>query len=124
MAVTGAAFGQGSGIVGSENYGCTGTETSLSSCTMSTSSQCSHIQDAGVICSDSCPEEGKIRLNDGATENVGRVEVCKNSIWVAICDVNWCEADAKVVCTELGYSENSEMLTSFESLVYLCTLIH
>ena len=63
-----------------------------------------------MICSAFCPTEGEVRLFGGSVESEGRVEVCKNSIWVTICDTNWCEVDARVVCRQLGYSDNSELL--------------
>ena len=48
-------------------------------------------------------KNGSIRLGDGATLR-GRVEVCINSTWFAICDHHWTKDEAKVVCSQLGYS--------------------
>ena len=45
----GAPFGQGTGPVFLRNVGCTGTESSLLSCSHRSGS-CSHFQDAGVVC--------------------------------------------------------------------------
>ena len=53
IAVSRAAFGQGSGLVYLYNLGCGGYESSLLSCSHSgirTSSWCSHSRDAGVVC--------------------------------------------------------------------------
>ena len=50
IAVFNAAFGQGSGPVLLSNVGCTGTESSLLSCSRSGNSFCSHYSDAGVVC--------------------------------------------------------------------------
>ena len=35
---------------------------------------------------------------------IGRVEVCVNGSWGTICSYFFDDADAKVVCRELGYS--------------------
>ena len=107
-AVSGGLFGQSSFPVGSEGYQCTGTESSLTSCPYSTSSTCSHHQDAGVICLDSCPTEGAVQLVGGTGNSSGFVQICRNNVWGYVCDYNWCSNDADVLCTQLGYSPNRE----------------
>ncbi len=54
-----------------------------------------------------CPE-GDIRLLEGSTALEGRVEVCINSAWSRVCEAGYDNADAKVVCTQLGYSSVGE----------------
>ena len=49
------------------------------------------------LCSD-----GDIRIPGGGSS--GRVEVCVNKTWGAICDSLWSYTDASVVCKQLGYS--------------------
>ena len=51
-----------------------------------------------------------IRLVGGHTYNEGRVEVFRPKVgWGAMCDANWNDNDAKVVCRQLGFpSENAE----------------
>ena len=51
-----------------------------------------------------CPE-GDIRLLEGSTPLEGRVEVCNDNIWSRICDSNWNNVDARIVCRQLGFSD-------------------
>ena len=48
-------------------------------------------------------ENGTIRLQ-GGTQTQGRLEVCVNGTWGTVCSDFWDNADASVVCTQLGYS--------------------
>lgn len=48
--------------------------------------------------------EGTIRLADGVFDQQGRVEICTNGIWGTICDQGWDDADARILCRDLGYT--------------------
>ena len=50
-------------------------------------------------------EEGAVRLRNGTTEREGRVELCLNGIWGTVCDDNWNDNAATVVCRQLDFSE-------------------
>uniref|UniRef100_K1RT07 Lysyl oxidase-like protein 2 n=1 Tax=Magallana gigas TaxID=29159 RepID=K1RT07_MAGGI len=43
-----------------------------------------------------------IRLVNGNTTSMGRIEVVTNGVWSTICDSNWDHDDATVVCKQLG----------------------
>lgn len=49
-------------------------------------------------------EEGSIRLRNGSQTTVlaGRVEICINHQWSAICNEGWSDLDAIVACRQLG----------------------
>ena len=48
--------------------------------------------------------EGTFRLVGGSIEQEGRVEVCYNGVWGTICDSNWGQIDAYIVCRQMGYN--------------------
>ena len=105
---------------------CRGNEDSLFDChrnVFSVTSSCSnHKYDLGLKCERkiyftyiyvkiiSCVfslalcTDGTVRLQ-GGTQIQGRVEVCVNRTWGTICSDFWDNADASVVCTQLGYSQ-------------------
>ena len=48
-------------------------------------------------------EHGEVRLVGGNSSR-GRVEICIGGRWGTICNDQWDEDDATVVCTQLGFS--------------------
>ena len=51
-----------------------------------------------------------VRLIDGPINSAGRIEYCDNDQWHAICDMQWGDSEAQVVCTELGFPSASTKL--------------
>ena len=54
--------------------------------------------------------DGTVRLAGGSSSNEGRVEICQSREWKTICDNNWSENEARVVCRQLGYSDQGDRL--------------
>uniref|UniRef100_A0AAY5K703 Neurotrypsin n=1 Tax=Esox lucius TaxID=8010 RepID=A0AAY5K703_ESOLU len=98
-------FGSGSGLFHYERLGCRGDESSVSQCRSRTfvTGDCSHGNEAGVVCA---PPEGNgppLRLVGGEEEFEGRVEVFHGGRWGSVCDDQWDDQDAEVVCRHLGF---------------------
>ena len=58
-----------------------------------------------VVCN-----HGDVRLVGGTTVREGRVELCFGFQWVTICDNEWDNSDASVVCGQLGYSLQGKVI--------------
>ncbi|XP_030833785.1 deleted in malignant brain tumors 1 protein [Strongylocentrotus purpuratus] len=125
-----AQFGEGSGPILLDDVLCTGDEATLTVCPHPPFKQhnCGHTEDAGVICfttgtTRETPTPAgflvDVRLVGGNVPSRGRVEVSNSyGQWGTICDPNWTQADANVVCGILGYdgalsySNNAEYVQS------------
>uniref|UniRef100_A0A3B4ELN4 SRCR domain-containing protein n=1 Tax=Pygocentrus nattereri TaxID=42514 RepID=A0A3B4ELN4_PYGNA len=111
-ALSDAHFGPGSGPIWMDNVHCSGSESTLKKCSSLESSKhdCDHSKDAGVICSE--------KINDyilgvrlvGGSRCSGRVEMLHGETWSTVCDADFDQQDAEVVCRELGCGLPVEVL--------------
>ncbi|XP_034537112.1 neurotrypsin [Notolabrus celidotus] len=99
-----AHFGPGSGPIWLDGVECSGNELSLDECPRNEWGQhtCQHLEDAGVSCNPHT--DGAVRLIGGGSHMEGRVEVYHQGEWGSVCDDNWTELNAEVVCRQLGFS--------------------
>ena len=103
-----AYFGRGSGPIYFDEVACIGDETSIFDCPHIIRHDCSHYEDASVICSNAQCSDGDIRLIGGSSMYEGRVEVCYRGSWGTVCDNLWNVPDAQVTCRKLGYGIEGE----------------
>uniref|UniRef100_A0A8C6WFS8 SRCR domain-containing protein n=1 Tax=Neogobius melanostomus TaxID=47308 RepID=A0A8C6WFS8_9GOBI len=114
MSITEAKFGQGSDPIWFDNVQCSGNESSLLQCQHNGlgSHDCTHTEDAGVVCSgrivlsgyilfNSYLPEGQIRLVGGSSPCSGRIEIYHADEWRTVCDDHWDWSDAAVVCRQI-----------------------
>ena len=59
-----------------------------------------------------------VRLANGATESVGRLEVRYNGTWRGVCSDNFRSVDANVACTQLGYERGASLVQRQAQLFY------
>ncbi|XP_075889636.1 neurotrypsin isoform X1 [Nelusetta ayraudi] len=105
-----AHFGQGSGPILLDAVRCSGNELSMDQCPHGQWEQhnCDHMEDAGVSCSPYT--DGVVRLVGGDSPWEGRVEVFHNGDWGTVCDDHWSQQHAQVVCRQLGYRGQAEVV--------------
>lgn len=47
--------------------------------------------------------DGSIRLVGGSAESTGKLEVCVEGVYGAICNQNWTNLGSEVACSQLGF---------------------
>ncbi|XP_048460502.1 deleted in malignant brain tumors 1 protein-like [Rhincodon typus] len=96
----GAYFGEGNGPIWNYIYTCIGNELRLTDCPIESSGhhECTHRNDANVICSG---EDWQLRLANGNSICEGRVEVYYDGVWGRVIDTEWNLNEAEVVCRQL-----------------------
>ncbi len=52
-----------------------------------------------------CTVEASVRLVGGNESTEGRVEYCRDNLWVSVCRDSWDHKDAQVVCRQLGFGQ-------------------
>ncbi|XP_053544367.1 deleted in malignant brain tumors 1 protein [Ictalurus punctatus] len=92
-----AHFGEGSEEIWIHDLYCRGYESTLNNCSSQQGHSCDYIHNAGVICSGE-----NLRLSAGPHRCSGRVEVLHGGSWSTVCDADFDQQDAEVVCRELG----------------------
>ena len=50
--------------------------------------------------------DGAVRLVDGKTPNEGRLEICYFNHWATVCDDEFNNVAASIVCQQLNYSSD------------------
>ncbi|NXM36729.1 CD6 protein, partial [Oxyruncus cristatus] len=93
-----SAFGRGHGPILRDELGCGGHERHLWECPAAPEHDCSHKEDAGVVCS----EHQEWRLSGGRDGCAGRLEVFFRGTWSTVCDSSWYQLESMVLCRSLG----------------------
>ncbi|XP_056011221.1 deleted in malignant brain tumors 1 protein-like [Ostrea edulis] len=99
-----AYFGQGPGPIWLDDVTCTGNENSLLNCRIKPwgVQNCMHNEDVGVDCNAGQVANIPLRLVNGSDAYSGRIEIQVNNTWGTICDDEWNEKAARVVCNIKG----------------------
>ena len=64
---------------------------------------CLCIADSNFSCTD-----GDVRLVGGLSSADGRVELCHDNHFGTVCEENWTNEEAGIVCSQLGFSKEGE----------------
>ena len=70
-----------------------------------------------------CTQES-IRLVNGDIAQEGRLEVCIDNVWGAVCGQEWNKIDALVACRELGLGVGGTHTYTNRSPKYSCSPVY
>uniref|UniRef100_A0A674CWN5 Lysyl oxidase homolog n=1 Tax=Salmo trutta TaxID=8032 RepID=A0A674CWN5_SALTR len=143
-----AKYGKGLGKIWLDNVQCNGGEKSIELCKSRGwgNSDCTHDEDAGVVCKDerlpgfvdsniidAQVDENKmekVRLRPVVTTKKmpvteGVVEIKYKNGWAQICDVGWTTKNTRVICGMLGFPhEKKQHQYRFHSVACVGTEVH
>uniref|UniRef100_A0A8C7NZR0 Lysyl oxidase homolog n=1 Tax=Oncorhynchus mykiss TaxID=8022 RepID=A0A8C7NZR0_ONCMY len=124
-----AKYGKGLGKIWLDNVQCNGGEKSIELCKSRGwgNSDCTHDEDAGVVCKDErlpgFVHSNIIDMDENKVEKVrlrpvvptkkmpvteGVVEIKYRNGWVQICDVGWTSKNTRVICGMLGFPDEKK----------------
>ena len=70
------------------------------------------------VIQSSC-KHGEARLADGNTKREGRVEVCIDGVWSAVCGKDWDDREARTLCRQLKFPNHGESYMQTHSQYFL-----
>ncbi|XP_050982714.1 lysyl oxidase homolog 3B isoform X4 [Labeo rohita] len=133
-----AKYGKGTGKIWLDNVQCNGSERSVSVCKSRGwgNSDCTHDEDAGVICKDERlpgyvdSNVIEVQVDENKVEEVrlrpvvtmatkrmpvteGVVEVKNKDGWAQICDNGWTPKNSRVVCGMMGFPHEKKVNKNF-----------
>uniref|UniRef100_A0A7N4PPY6 Lysyl oxidase homolog n=1 Tax=Sarcophilus harrisii TaxID=9305 RepID=A0A7N4PPY6_SARHA len=137
-----AKYGPGTGRIWLDNLNCRGTERSVSECSSRGwgNSDCTHDEDAGVVCKDQrLPgfsdsniievEEQHLQVEEVRLKSAvgggrrplpvteGLVEVRLPGGWAQVCDQGWSAHNSRVICGMLGFPSERRVNAAFYRLL-------
>ncbi|XP_046551066.1 deleted in malignant brain tumors 1 protein-like [Haliotis rubra] len=116
-------FGFGGGQIWLDDVSCSGSESSLASCSHNSwgVNNCGHSEDVGIICD---PSDITMKLTPSYKK--GLLQVSHSGVWGTVCDDLFGEVEASVVCRALGYQRGRVIDESNSTKMWLddvqCTL--
>ncbi|XP_046556748.1 scavenger receptor cysteine-rich type 1 protein M130-like [Haliotis rubra] len=98
-------FGFGGGQIWLDDVSCSGTESSLASCSHNSWGvhNCQHREDVGIICD---PSDITMKLTSYKS---GLLQVLHSGSWGTVCDDGFGQVEASVVCRALGYQGGKDL---------------
>ncbi|XP_048244989.1 deleted in malignant brain tumors 1 protein-like isoform X2 [Haliotis rufescens] len=102
----GSYYGPGGGVIWLDDFSCTGSEARLTDCLLKpwAVTSCNHNNDAGVDCDPDMDTDIPVQIIGGPSGLMGRVEIQHQGQWGTVCDDEWDDKDAAVVCRQKGFS--------------------